>query len=80
MEFITYFLEIIYFQIIFHFSTAQRLGRIIVKVALAKLLLNFNVELNADRKEIEIANFGVPIMAKGGINVRLSKRKTTQCT
>ncbi|XP_039948574.1 probable cytochrome P450 6d5 [Bactrocera tryoni] len=57
---------------------AQRLGRIIVKVALAKLLLNFNVELNSERKEIEIANFGVPIMAKGGINVRLSKRNPTQ--
>ncbi|XP_049305684.1 probable cytochrome P450 6d5 [Bactrocera dorsalis] len=56
---------------------AQRLGRIIVKVALAKLLLNFNVELNSERKEIEIANFGVPIMAKGGINVRLSKQNPT---
>ncbi|XP_011210279.3 probable cytochrome P450 6d5 [Bactrocera dorsalis] len=53
---------------------AQRMGRVNAKVALAKLLLNFNIELNPVRKEIEIANFGVPIMAKGGINVRLSKR------
>ncbi|CAD6991105.1 unnamed protein product [Ceratitis capitata] len=57
---------------------AQRLGKIIVKVALAKLLLNFNIEFNPVRKEIEIANYGVPIMAKGGINIRLSKRKEIQ--
>ncbi|NP_001306598.1 cytochrome P450 6D16 [Ceratitis capitata] len=57
---------------------AQRLGKIIVKVALAKLLLNFNIEFNPVRKEIEIANYGVPIMAKGGINIRLSKRKESR--
>lgn len=50
------------------------MGRVNAKVALAKLLLNFNIELNPVRREIKIANFGVPIMAEGGINVRLSKR------
>lgn len=56
------------------------MGRVNAKVALAKLLLNFNIELNPVRKEIEIANYGVPIMAKGGINVRLSKRNgETKC-
>ncbi|XP_036346577.1 probable cytochrome P450 6d5 [Rhagoletis pomonella] len=57
---------------------AQRMGRVNAKVALAKLLLNFNIELNPVRKEIEIANFGIPIQAKGGVNVRLSKRKASQ--
>ncbi|XP_004535625.1 probable cytochrome P450 6d5 [Ceratitis capitata] len=56
---------------------AQRMGRVNTKVALAKLLLNFNIEVNPVRKEIEIANFGVPIIAKDGVNVRLSKRKST---
>ncbi|XP_053969914.1 probable cytochrome P450 6d5 isoform X1 [Anastrepha ludens] len=57
---------------------AQRMGKIIVKVALAKLLLNFNIELSPVRKEIQLANFGVPLIAKDGINVRLSKRKPKQ--
>ncbi|XP_053969916.1 probable cytochrome P450 6d5 [Anastrepha ludens] len=57
---------------------AQRMGQVNGKVALAKLLLNFNIELHPVRKEIEIANFGIPIMAKGGIHVRLSTKKSTQ--
>ncbi|XP_036327231.1 probable cytochrome P450 6d5 isoform X2 [Rhagoletis pomonella] len=56
---------------------AQRWGKVIVKIALAKLLLNFNIEMNPVRKELEMANFGVSLLAKGGINVRLSKKKAT---
>ena len=57
-----------------HFFTAQRMGRVNVKTALAQILTNFNVEINPHRQEIEIDNFGLPIMPKGGVPVKLSRK------
>jgi len=54
---------------------AQRMGKVNVKVALARVLTNFNIETRKVRKEIEIDNYGIPIMPKGGVNVFLSKKK-----
>ncbi|XP_037821140.1 probable cytochrome P450 6d5 [Lucilia sericata] len=53
---------------------AQRMGRVNVKAAIAQVLTNFNIEINPNRHEIEIDNFGIPIMPKGGIPVRLSRK------
>ncbi|KAL9890828.1 cytochrome P450 6d5 isoform 1-T1 [Glossina fuscipes fuscipes] len=56
---------------------AQRMGLINVKVAIAQILQRFKVEINENMKEIEIDNFGVPIMAKGGVNIFLAKKLNT---
>lgn len=50
------------------------MGRVNVKTALVQILTNFNVEINPNRQEIEIDNFGLPIMPKGGVPVKLSRK------
>ncbi|XP_055847697.1 uncharacterized protein LOC129913173 [Episyrphus balteatus] len=52
---------------------AQRMGIVNVKVALAKVLMNYDIEA-VQEGEIEIDNFSVTISAKGGVNVKLRKR------
>ena len=54
---------------------AQRMGKVNVKMAIARLLSNFNIEVNKDRKEIEVDTFGIPIQPKGGVHVTISKKK-----
>lgn len=50
------------------------MGKVNVKAALAQILTNFNIEINPKRQEIEIDNFGIPIMPKGGIPLRLARK------
>ncbi|XP_030371213.1 probable cytochrome P450 6d5 [Scaptodrosophila lebanonensis] len=54
---------------------AARLGKLNVKIALAKILSNFNIEPLEEKREIEFSIHGIPLMPKGGVPVRLSKRK-----
>ncbi|XP_013105865.2 probable cytochrome P450 6d5 [Stomoxys calcitrans] len=56
---------------------AQRMGRLIVKVALAHVLTNFNIKINENPVEIEFDNFGIPIMPKGGVPLLLSRKTET---
>lgn len=51
-----------------------RLGKMVVQMALVKLLQKFDFDkINDD--EIEFENYGVVLIPKGGINVKISKRK-----
>lgn len=52
---------------------AQRMGRINSKLAIIKILQNFNVEVMS-RSEIEFENSGIALIPKHGVRVRLSKR------
>ncbi|XP_017114542.1 probable cytochrome P450 6d4 [Drosophila elegans] len=52
---------------------AQRMGRVNAKLAIIKILQNFNVEVMSKR-EIEFENHGIALMPKHGARVRLSKR------
>lgn len=49
------------------------MGKLNVKMAIVQVLRNFNIEINP-HKEIEIDNFGIPIMPKGGVPVKLSRK------
>ncbi|XP_037935880.1 probable cytochrome P450 6d4 [Teleopsis dalmanni] len=55
---------------------AQRMGKINSKLGVVKILQNFNVEI-MPRQDIEIDNHSIAIIPKGGVNVRLSKKQTT---
>lgn len=52
---------------------AQRMGRINAKLAIVKLLQNFNIEPMAKQK-IRFEASGIALLAKDGVKVRLSKR------
>ncbi|ALC46004.1 Cyp6d2, partial [Drosophila busckii] len=52
---------------------AVRMGRVNAKLAIVKLLQNFNVE-PMSKREIEFENSGIALMPKKGVLVRLSKR------
>ncbi|XP_017091713.2 probable cytochrome P450 6d5 [Drosophila bipectinata] len=51
-----------------------RMGKVNVKLALAKILTNFNLEVSKEKREIEIGVHGIPLMAKEGIPVVLSRK------
>lgn len=51
------------------------MGKMNVKLAVAKVLTNFDLEVRAERREIEIGIHGIPLMAKKGIPVHLSRKK-----
>ncbi|XP_068143568.1 probable cytochrome P450 6d5 [Drosophila tropicalis] len=53
---------------------AARMGKVNAKIALVKILMNYNVETLPEKREIEFANHGVPLMAKGGVPVKLSQK------
>lgn len=53
---------------------AQRMGMVNAKLGLVKLLQNFAIEIMEPR-EIEIDNHSLGIVPKGGVPIRLSKRK-----
>lgn len=50
-----------------------RLGKVVVQAALVKLLQKFDFNKINDN-EIEFENYAVPLVAKGGINVRISNK------
>ncbi|KAH8251895.1 hypothetical protein KR038_010701, partial [Drosophila bunnanda] len=52
---------------------AQRMGRVNSKLAIVKILQNFNVEVMSKR-ELEFENSGIALIPKHGVRVRLSKR------
>ncbi|KAH8295505.1 hypothetical protein KR018_012458, partial [Drosophila ironensis] len=51
---------------------AQRMGRVNSKLAIVKLLQNFNVEV-MEKQDLEFENYGITLMPKHGVKVRLSK-------
>ncbi|XP_017856312.1 PREDICTED: probable cytochrome P450 6d5 [Drosophila arizonae] len=53
---------------------AARMGKLNVKIALTKILTNFKVE-SQEKREIEFTVHGVPLLPKGGVPVRLSKKQ-----
>ncbi|XP_037724083.1 probable cytochrome P450 6d4 [Drosophila subpulchrella] len=55
---------------------AQRMGKVNAKLAIIKILQNFNVEVMSKR-QIEFENSGIALMPKHGVRVRLSKRVST---
>lgn len=56
------------------YFAAQRLGKVNVKVALAKILTNYNIEIQ-DKRELEFNIHGIGLEPKDNISVKLSKRK-----
>ncbi|KAH8243205.1 hypothetical protein KR032_005371 [Drosophila birchii] len=54
---------------------AGRMGKLNVKIAIAKVLSNFNLEIRKEKSEIEFGVNGIPIMPKNGVPVRASLKK-----
>uniref|UniRef100_T1GXI3 Cytochrome P450 n=1 Tax=Megaselia scalaris TaxID=36166 RepID=T1GXI3_MEGSC len=52
---------------------AYRLGKLSAKVAVVTMLSNFSIEC-IEKKEIEIDSHSVPLVPKGGVNVKLSRK------
>ncbi|XP_030573620.1 probable cytochrome P450 6d4 [Drosophila novamexicana] len=52
---------------------AQRMGRVNAKLAIVKILQNFNIEVMSKR-DLEFETSGIALLPKGGVKVRLSKR------
>ncbi|KAI8046327.1 hypothetical protein M5D96_002529 [Drosophila gunungcola] len=52
-----------------------RMGKVNVKIAIAKVLSNFDLEIRKEKREIEFGVNGVPLMPKDGVPVRLSLKK-----
>lgn len=50
------------------------MGKVNVKLALAKVLSNFNVDISPEKREIEFGPHGVTLMAEGGVPVRISRK------
>ena len=72
VSFWKYFKNVYLIDFFFDFL-AQRLGKINVKVALVKVLTNYDVQA-IKKEEIEFDNFAVTIVPKGGINLKLRKK------
>ncbi|XP_023165246.2 probable cytochrome P450 6d5 [Drosophila hydei] len=54
---------------------AARMGKLNVKIALTKILTSFTLETRQEKREIEFTVNGVPLLPKGGVPVRLSKKQ-----
>ncbi|XP_017026619.1 probable cytochrome P450 6d5 [Drosophila kikkawai] len=52
-----------------------RMGKVNVKIAIAKVLSNFNLEIRKEKREIEFGVNGVPLMPKDGVPVLASLKK-----
>ncbi|KAH8248903.1 hypothetical protein KR032_004110 [Drosophila birchii] len=52
-----------------------RMGKVNVKIAIAKILSNFELEICKEKREIEFGANGVTLMPKGGVPVRISRKK-----
>ncbi|KAH8375049.1 hypothetical protein KR200_011661 [Drosophila serrata] len=52
-----------------------RMGKLNVKLALAKILSNFDLEVRKEKQEIEFALHGLTLLPKAGVPVRLSLKK-----
>ncbi|EDW24590.1 GL24232 [Drosophila persimilis] len=58
-----------------HNCIGLRMGKVNVKIAVAKILSNFNLEMSKEKREIEFSVHGIPLMPKGGVPVRISRKK-----
>lgn len=58
-----------------YFLIAQRMGMLNVKVAIVQVLKHFRIHLKPEVEEMEIGNFGIPIMPKNGVFVELSRKE-----
>ncbi|XP_017032888.1 probable cytochrome P450 6d5 [Drosophila kikkawai] len=52
-----------------------RMGKVNVKIAVAKILSNFDLEIRKEKREIEFGANGVTLMPKEGVPVRISRKK-----
>ncbi|KAH8243739.1 hypothetical protein KR032_009910 [Drosophila birchii] len=52
-----------------------RMGKVNVKLAVAKILSNFDLEVRKEKQEIEFALHGLTLLPKAGVPVRLSPKK-----
>ncbi|XP_017084417.2 probable cytochrome P450 6d5 [Drosophila eugracilis] len=52
-----------------------RMGKVNVKIAIAKVLSNFDLEIRKEKQEIEFGIHGVTLMPKHGVPIRLSLKK-----
>jgi len=53
------------------------MGKMNVKIALTKILTNFNIETRLEKREIDFTVNGVPLLPKGGVPVKLTRK--AQC-
>lgn len=51
------------------------MGKLNVKIALTTILTNYNLETRQQKREIEFTVHGIPLLSKGGVPVKLSKKK-----
>lgn len=51
------------------------MGKMNVKIAVAKILTNFELETRSEKREIEFKVNGVPLLPEGGVPVRLTKKQ-----
>ncbi|KAM8704813.1 hypothetical protein ACLKA7_009292 [Drosophila subpalustris] len=56
---------------------AARMGKMNVKIAVTKILTNFNIETRLEKREIDFTVNGIPLLPKGGVPVKLTKK--AQC-
>ncbi|KAH8417455.1 hypothetical protein KR222_000257 [Zaprionus bogoriensis] len=54
---------------------AARMGKLNVKIAVTKILTNYDLETREDKREIDFTVNGIPLLAKGGVPVRLTKKQ-----
>ncbi|KAH8293470.1 hypothetical protein KR054_000708 [Drosophila jambulina] len=52
-----------------------RMGKVNVKIAVAKVLSTFDLEIRKEKREIEFGVNGIPLMPKDGVPVRVSLKK-----
>lgn len=51
------------------------MGKLNVKMAVTKILTNFDLETRSEKREIEFKVNGIPLLPEGGVPVRLTKKK-----
>ncbi|KAH8268597.1 hypothetical protein KR026_009904 [Drosophila bipectinata] len=51
-----------------------RMGKLNVKLVLAKVLTHFNVEISPEKREIEFSPHGLTLVAEGGVPIRISRK------
>lgn len=61
-------------RLLFLFFLGLRLGKIVTKIGLILLLQKYNFEC-VEKKEIEFANYSVPLIAKNGVQLRITNRQ-----
>lgn len=60
---------------LFFSAIAARMGKMNVKIAVTKILTNFDLETREEKREIKFKVNGIPLLPEGGVPVRLTKKK-----